>query len=121
MRKNERWKSVVTYSPKAAAYWKKMRQTYDEFGCDVPELEHAMVDGPDRAYEVFDVLSYCKVCTFFWTGNHYLIFPVSENELMKRLRAEKKRQNTWFPEEPATPVILDLTRPENAKYIVERY
>jgi hypothetical protein len=69
-------------------------------------LEGITIDGSDYANQVFEQLEYSETWTYFWTGDNYILFPFTEEEVVKRLKAAEK---TFLSEEEDGPESESMT------------
>jgi hypothetical protein len=81
----EKYKISLTFSPKAAELWDECCEEFEGFDEEVDE-EFEIIEGSARACEVFQALESFKTGTFFWDGSQYMIFPLSERDLLTLIR-----------------------------------
>jgi hypothetical protein len=90
---------MITKSDEALAMWEELCGEFDSFWeCAMEDLDGVTIEGGERAYNVFEQLSFSKTWTYFWTGDVYVLFPCTERQLIKGLRDQKRKQKVYDAE-----------------------
>lgn len=87
---------MIVKSDEALVMWEEACSEFDSFWeCAMEDLDGVTIEGGERAYEVFEQLSFSKTWTYFWTGDVYVLFPCTERQLIKGLRDQKRKQKAY--------------------------